>query len=125
MEEGATGQFITVREHAEFKASVQREQSEIREEVGRIRARLEHLPDDIRELRKTVQDLKDTINNKQSGPGLTANTIDAAALAVHRLMDRLQTPAQVRSGGGLSRAFDWVAAIVIGGLGMKVFLGLS
>ncbi|NBW22688.1 MAG: hypothetical protein EBR82_83560 [Caulobacteraceae bacterium] len=93
--------YVTYREHAE-----------LREEVMRQRAKLEHLPDDVRELRKSIDALKDLL--KQSPQQFP---VDQVMLTIHRVMDGM------KGGTGPSwfeRIVGLVGAAAVGGFVVKL-----
>ncbi len=91
-----------------------REHSELKQEVMTLRAKLEALPDEVRELRRDIAALKDLV--KQPNGSSSDNII----LGIHHLAEKLQ-----RSGGSpIERLFAWAGAICVGGLGVYI-LGLA
>lgn len=90
-----------------------REHSELKQEVMTLRAKLEALPDEVRELRRDIAALKDLV--KQPAAAGT----DQFILALHRLLDSKNA-----NSSPLERVVALVGAVAIGGLGFKL-LGFS
>ncbi len=89
-----------------------REHSELKQEVMTLRAKLEALPDEVRELRRDIAALKDLVKQP------TAAGTDQFILALHRLLD------QKGNASPIERVIALVGAVAIGGLGFKL-LGIG
>ena len=90
-----------------------REHSELKQEVMTLRAKLEALPDEVRELRRDIAALKDLVKQP------VATGADQLILSLHRLLD-----ASKSNQSPVERIIALVGAVAIGGLGMK-FLGVA
>lgn len=88
-----------------------REHSELKQEVMTLRAKLEALPDEVRELRRDIAALKDLVKQPSGGGA------DQMLLALHRVMDS-------KNSSPLERVVALIGAVAIGGLGFKL-LGLG
>ncbi len=88
-----------------------REHSELKQEVMTLRAKLEALPDEVRELRRDIAALKDLVKQPAGGA-------DHLILSLHRLMDAS------KSNNPIERAVALIGAVAIGGLGVKL-LGIG
>lgn len=91
-----------------------REHSELKQEVMTLRAKLEALPDEVRELRRDIAALKDLVKQPNGG---SANDV---LLGIHHLADKLNKP----GGSTVERMFAWAGAICVGGLAVYV-MGLA
>jgi cell division septum initiation protein DivIVA len=89
-----------------------REHSELKQEVMTLRAKLEALPDEVRELRRDIAALKDLVKQPAGGA-------DQLILSLHRLLD-----ASKSSQSPVERIIALIGAVAIGGLGFKL-LGLG
>lgn len=110
--------YVRQREFHDYARTYDKQLADLRLDLERTRARLEHLPDEVRTLTATVGKLADAINTRgvQNNP-----SIDGLTLAMQRTMDMLAK--QPRTGN-----VGWVigfcgVAVVAGYLALKMVFG--
>ena len=116
------GRYVEYREHAEFKHKVVNDLAAVRMETATLRARLDHLPEDFRELAKEV---RTSIEAHNQGMALLAQKLERTAvtpLAAQPLISKDDIANMVRQAKGGSS--NIITLAVIGMLGLFAYLFL-
>lgn len=116
------GRYVEYREHAEFKHKVVNDLAAVRMETATLRARLDHLPEDFRDLAKEV---RTSIEAHNQGMALLAQKLERAptpSLATQPLISKDDIANMVRQAKGGSS--NVITLAVIGMIGLFAYLFL-